>query len=332
LWEAEQIFRMNDLKKTIPLGTIGLAVISILIMVPLAWVDYDWTLWLYDHRLAFLGEIMRRTVFEGSAFGASDPAIILQILVLAAYGWSGLDRKAGFFMVYRPYLGFVVFNSFVTGLGLVHAIKWMLGRARPYLVVKGELPYSHWFEFGPHFVTEGVFYGSFPSGHTATVFLLITFTYILSVDRTHRGWVRVAGIVVGGVTLGYTALMIIGRSMTLHHWLSDSIGIVCLAWISIHLSFFVVLQIPRQTAYIRRTGRYPPLPRYWEFQLLWRLGLLTLGVMGIVIGFRALWIPDSPWLIGLTIPAAPMVFCFGRDLRRLYRVVTATFHRTERTV
>jgi len=315
---------MKALFRSIPWGTVALIFGSLFMLMPLALVDYEWTLWLHEHQLKWLGEFMRRTVFEGDAFGASDPSILLQLLAFSGYLSYHPLKSKGWFQRYRPYLGFFVFNAFVTGLGLVHSLKWIIGRARPYLVLKGELPYSDWFEFGPHFITEGIFYGSFPSGHTAAVFLLIMLCYALLTDPVFSWKARLIGILWGAVVLTYTGLMILGRSMTLHHWLSDSIGIVCLCWIGIHVIFFFVLKIPRQVAYVRRWGHYPPLPRFWEFQLLWRLFLITLGVMATIIGIRSVLLARSIWLLGPAILGVPLAVILVRSLNRVYQTAMSS--------
>ncbi len=306
-------------RKSYPWGLFGLIALFPLIMIPLATVDYEVTFFLYSHRHDLFGEVMKRTVYQGLKFGASDPAIIFQIVIAALYFYYSPGHKQKSFLYYRPFLGFVLFSSLVTGLGLVHSTKWVMGRARPYLVFGDKLPYSQWFEFGPHFVSDGIYYGSFPSGHTATVFLLITISYWLIGNPQASPRSRAFGWAWGIPVLILTIMMSIGRCMTAHHWLSDSVGITLLAWISVHLNYYYILKIPRQVTHQSIQGTYAPLPRYWELRLLWRLLFLTLGIMGVIMGIRSIIIGQALWLILLVLPAVILVFYLVKQVRQVYR-------------
>ena len=297
---------------------IGLVLCFPLVMIPLSLVDYEWTLFLHANRNEFLGDFMDRTLFDGGKFGASDPAILFVLFIFFAYFRYDPSKKIRQIGFYRPQLGFVVVSALIAGLGLVHSIKWVIGRARPDLVLVHNYPYTQWYEFGSQFVADGVFYGSFPSGHTAAVFMLITLSYIFIFDPFRTLKYKVMGWVWGGVTLIYTAAMIIGRSMTLDHWLSDSIGIMFLCWIATHLIFFHLLKIPEQMRYVAAHNSYPPLPRYWELKILWRLLILVLCIMCIIIGIRAVWLQRIPYFIITSIPAIIIIFFLTRNLKAVY--------------
>lgn len=307
-----------DRKRQLPWGFILLTLSSLSAMILLSRVDSEWTLFLNRHRVDGWAEFMRRTVFQSGAFGGSDPGILLMLGPTIAYFFAYPKSRFPSLYRYRAYLGFIFFSSLVTGLGLVHSIKWMVGRARPYLVMDEGMAYSHWFEFGPLHVSNGIFFGSFPSGHTATAILMITFAYILAADRAHPLRIRILGWFWGAGVVIYTTLMIIGRSMSFHHWLSDSVGIALMDWIAIHAIYFWILKIPRQVKYYRSNGRYPPLARYWEIQLLWRLLIITLAVMAVVIGIKAVIFGDAPFLILLLIPALPTIYFMGKSLIYTY--------------
>ncbi|MBU2509691.1 phosphatase PAP2 family protein [bacterium] len=306
-------------KKAYPWGLIGLILLFPLIMIPLATVDYEVTIFFYHHKHKLFGELMKRTVFQGFKFGASDPAIFFQIIMACFYFCYSPKRKQNSYHYYRPFLGYVIFSSLVTGLGLVHSVKWILGRARPHLVFADKLPYSQWFEFGPHFVSDGIFYGSFPSGHTATVFLLITVSYWLIGNPQASRNSKIFGWVWGVLIIILTIMMAIGRCMTAHHWLSDSVGVTLMVLVSIHLNYYYILKIPQQVEYFSRQGTYVPLPRYWEFGLLWRLFFIAMGFMGVVIGIRSVVIGKAPGLILMVLPAVIMVFYLVRRVRQVYR-------------
>lgn len=261
------------------LGAITLA------LVP--WVDNAWTLWLRQHRWMRLDRFMDRTLFEGEWMGGGDPVVILLILATVGYylAWKGFFRAT--MERWRPHFGFALTCALITAIQMVHSLKWIMGRARPKEVVQKGLAFTHWFEFGPHYITDGLYRGSFPSGHTAQVFILMALAYILAADpqlskRTRRwGWLW------GALALAYTLVMGVGRCMSFSHWLSDVIGALTLSWLGMHLIYFHLLRVPEQTSFYRRWGRHPQQPLVWEIQLcLWCCGLFV-GAMGLLLGLRA---------------------------------------------
>ena len=306
-------------------GQLFLILLFPIIMIPLGFMDVQWTVLLYKTGFENFGKFMQRTLFNGSKPGLSDPAIILQLVNLGFYLYYSRKRQSVWLDRYRPFFGFMVFCSFFTGLGLVHSVKWVLGRARPYLVLDGKLDYSSWHEFGSQFVTDGVFYGSFPSGHTATVFLLITLSYYLVANPNNSTKAKLIGWIWGIIVFVMTIMMILGRSITLHHWLTDSVGIMLLSWIFIHLIYFRILKIPAQIRYVENRKQYPPLPRYWELSLLWRLFLITIGVMSMLIGGRAPFIEGAAPLAAIVLPGVLLVFIFSKNFAKTYREYMSHF-------
>ncbi|MCG8335395.1 MAG: phosphatase PAP2 family protein [Proteobacteria bacterium] len=308
-----------------PWGQVFLILLFPVIMIPLGFMDVQWTVLLYNTGFEDFGKLTQRTLFNGSKPGLSDPAIILQLVNLGCYLYYSRQRKLFKMDRYRPFWGFMIFCSLFTGLGLVHSFKWVLGRARPYLVLDGKLAYSSWYEFGSQFVTDGIFYGSFPSGHTATVFLLVTLSYFLIANSNYSTKIKVFGWIWGVIVLIMTGMMILGRSITLHHWLTDSVGIMLLSWIFIHLIYFRILNIPAQIRYVENKKQYPPLPRYWELSLLWRLFLITIGLMSICIGGRAPFIEGAAPLSAIVLPGVLLVFIFSKNFIKTYRLYMSHF-------
>lgn len=301
-----------------PWGLICLIFLFVITMSLLSMVDYEWTLYIYKHRIKSLGEFMRRTLFDNDAFGGSDPAIIFSLVCLIGYMLSRTQRRIKWLYTLRPQLGFIFASALVSGLGLVHSFKWVIGRARPNLVVKGQFPFTHWFEFGPQFVSDGIFYGSFPSGHTAAVFMFIVLSYILIGDPDSSQKIKAFGWLWGVMSFCYALIMGIGRCMTLAHWLSDCIGIIFLVWILNHLLYYYILKIPQQIKHIRSNGVYPNLPIYWEFRILWRLFFITLSVMAIIIGIRSVYLQKIPALVLLNVPALFIIYFLGKNTLKLY--------------
>jgi membrane-associated phospholipid phosphatase len=308
-----------------PLGLCLLILLFPLIMIPLGLVDYEWTVWVYQNRNDLFGELMKRTYLEGGAPGCSDPAILFLIIMIILYFCYPKSKQNPTSYLRRPFLGFVFFSTVVTGLCLVQSLKFALGRARPNLVLKHDLAFTNWHDFGVHFISDGVFYGSFPSGHTATVFLLITISYLLIGDPFGSVKQKTIGWIWGLLVFTFSLLMSLGRSMTLDHWLTDCVGIILMAWILIHLIYFYVLNIPGQMRYAKLHGSYAPPAKYWELSLLWRLLVITVGVLSIIIGIRSVVLQKVPLLILIAIPGTYVVYHFTKSLRLVHREFMMSF-------
>lgn len=268
---------------------------------------------------------MARSVFNGDSPGATDLSYFFFLISAVYYFYFSRERSRLSYQRIRPFLGFVVFSAFFASQFLVFSVKWMWGRARPHQVLSGKLPFSHWYEFGPQSVSDGIFYGSFPSGHTATIFFLITFSYFLIADRARSKRSKMAGLIWTVAVLALTGMMIVGRSMTRDHWVTDTVGVCLLSWICIHLIYYEVLKIPAQNRYVDSFRAYPPLPRYWEISLLWRLLFITIGLMSVVIGTRAIFIDHTPWLALIIFPGLALVFIFSKNLLTCYRSLMIPF-------
>lgn len=283
-------------------GLLALAAIFGVAMGFIGHVDYRWTLILRDHRATGLLNFMGRSVFEGEAFGGGDIVVIYLLLPVAVYSLGWKDRLSDRWLAWRPAAGFVIASSLVGSLGLVHALKWVVGRARPHLVVFSDLPFTQWYEWGPHFITEGMYRGSFPSGHTSQAAVLMTLAYVLAATPGFSRNQRIAGWLSGMAAAGYAIVMGIARCMSLSHWVSDVIAGFFLPWTVQHILFFLVLQVPRQTRYVRRNGRLPMTPAAWELRLsLYLLATLS-GLTLLFLGIRAT-LRDLSSLAGILIPA-----------------------------
>ena len=257
-------------------------------------VDYEWTIFLRQHRIAWFGRWMAQSLFEGESLGG-DPVLFLLIFVAIAYYAAWKKGPASRFYAWRPHLGFILVTAMTTSVMMVHSLKWVMGRARPSYVVKGLLPYSDWFEFGPHFITEGTYRGSFPSGHTAQVFILMTIAYILLLTPPKFKYQRPIGWVWGGASLVYTLLMGLSRCMRLSHWFSDIAFAMGMSWILMYLIYHHLLRVPDQEAYYERVGHFPDQPRAWEIQLCLILFGAVVGGMAFVLGIRSLLL-GTDWL------------------------------------
>ncbi|MFC1857748.1 phosphatase PAP2 family protein [Thermodesulfobacteriota bacterium] len=308
--------------RKIPLGFLALAATAVLVMVVITPVDYRWSIFFHEHNWPIFSKFIGQTIFEGEGLGSGDPVIVFLLLSVTAYylAWKKPPHKS--LLAWRPQLGYIVASGLISGVFLVHSLKWIMGRARPYLVLSKEMPFSAWYEWGPHFVTEGIYRGSFPSGHTAQIFLLMTVAYILAADPGHRVRWRVIGWLWGGFTVLISLAVGIARCMTLSHWISDVLGIIFLSWLTLHILYFRILRIPQQTQYYKIHGQYPATPQIWELRLCGYLFFVFLGFTGAAMAVRSIFRGEALWLLLLGVLGIPLIIFCGRRIQKLYGNLT----------
>jgi membrane-associated phospholipid phosphatase len=309
----------NVNKYRFPIAFILICLTWGLLMILVVPVDYDWTVSLREHRIRSLDRFMGQTIFEGEALGGGDPVIVLILLAVGAYYLAWKYGASSRFYAWRPQSGFILTSALVCSFMMVHSLKWVMGRARPALVIKDTIPFSDWFVFGPHFITEGTYRGSFPSGHTAQAFVLVSIAYILAAGVPHSGKIRLIGWVWGGVSICYGALMAISRCMTLSHWFSDVLGAFGMSWILMHVIYFWMLNIPEQTRYYKKYGRHPEGPQVWELRLCAHLFGMALGGMAAMLGIRAVIMGKHWALYTLILAGIVSLGFFYRRFRLLHR-------------
>ena len=296
----------------------GIAVLAVLTPY-----DYHWTLYLSTHTIHGFAEFMNRSVFERSRLpGAGDlvypPLIFALLLYIPSWLWKFNHRLAGgrfhtFLVSFRPLLGFTLMSAFSCALLFVHTTKQIVGRARPNEVFEGKLPFSQWYQSGPHFFTHGSFTGSFPSGHTATAAIAIIFAYVLLASLAgRRRWIGWTGL---ALSVLFTAVMGIARMMSASHWLTDVLFTLFSEWALIHIIFFRVLKIPEQQEYFRRHGRPQARPLFFELRIGLLLLLLCPGVWAFCTGLRSYSFEGWSWLLALTPVGLVWALFFLRRIR-----------------
>ncbi|WP_321494915.1 phosphatase PAP2 family protein [uncultured Desulfobacter sp.] len=161
-------------------GFVCLVVSAAIVMLAIVPVDYRLTAWLHKWQWPVLSKIMEQSIFEGEIIGGSDFSVILLILVFAGYVHCVLFGDRSPISRFRPHMGFILIASFWTCLCDVYGLKWIMGRARPGLVMNHGESFSNGYEWGPHFITHGSYNGSFPSGHTTLAFIFMSLAYVLA--------------------------------------------------------------------------------------------------------------------------------------------------------
>ena len=283
-------------------GLITLSVATVITMSAAAWVDRDWTMAIGSMQWPWFEAIMGRSLFEGDRPGANDPVILLLLAATFVYymGWRRPAPEK--WAAWRPQTGFILVSALVTAVYFVHACKWAIGRARPGLVIEKGMAFSHWFTFGPHFITDGIFSGSFPSGHTSQMFILMTVAYVLAGDPLLSGRKRQAGILWAAVSILLSLAMGFSRCMTLNHWLTDTLGSILIGWFIMHLLYFHILRVPAQRRFMANHRAMPEVPGAWEIILCVHLLIGTLGAVMTTIGIRSVVLHKNP-LLAIAAPA-----------------------------
>lgn len=302
----------------------------LLLMVGIVFVDYQWTLFLIENRWPGFAEFMRRTLFEDGLLGGSDPATFFVLFAAILYFCSYSAKIPAWLYSLRPVLGFVVFASLTAGLGVVHGIKWSLGRVRPHIVLADQLDYSDWYEFGDHFVTDGIFYGSFPSGHVASVVVLLSFSYALLANPLISEKWRLAGWIWTAVVLAYSVAMIIARSMAKAHWISDGLGSFVLVLGLMHWLYFAVLRVPEQLLYFQSNRIHQTPHRFWEIRLCACFLLVAVGIAFSLVALNSLQRQSPPWLLSLFLPGALLIYIYFQKARRFRETCTQDLLHPER--
>ncbi len=293
------------------------------VMTAVVFIDYRWTLWLGNHPWPAMADIMGRTLFEGQRPGGPDPVILYLLAAVMLYYRSWKGAAGSRVVSWRPQTGYIVASSLITAVLIVHSLKWIMGRARPQLVIQHQMAFTQWFAFGPHFITEGIYRGSFPSGHTAQAFLFMTLAYVLSAPAAAPVRIRRLGIAIGAATVVYALAMGIARCMSLSHWISDVVGMLLLGWVVMHLLYFKVMRVDDQQRYFRQYGVHAAMGRVWELVFTGYVLCMVSGIMMTVIGLRALWLGKMPALLAMAVPG---LWLFGFGIRRCRRTHRQLVH------
>jgi hypothetical protein len=146
----------------------------------------------------------------------------------------------------------------------------------------------------------------------------MSLAYVLAGDPRHSRRLQVTGWVWGLLVLSAALTMGLARAMSMRHWLSDSLWIILMAWITMHILYYFVLRVPNQARILER-GLEPGPDRFWELGLCLYLFLFILGLMGLALGYRALLIQDPPWLGLLILPGLALGLLAWRRLKAYYQ-------------
>lgn len=304
--------------------------LGVIAMIPASLFDLEWTTYLHEHPYPSFVKFMSESIFELESFGGGDISFLYVLTVSLAYllAWvpdaGGQSKKRlqplvklledrpvlkANLIAWRHFLGFHVIVGLFNTVFLVHTFKWVLGRARPYKVFSGELGFTDWFLLGPHYISEGWYHGSFPSGHASTVFVFIALAYVLVLNGK-QPWVRRLGWLVGVFAFVSAFLMLLARAMTGAHWVSDSVFIIFASWATTHAFYYFGIHMPARSNYFDKTHRQLPVPVLYELVVSIFLFVVSLGFVLFFFGIRA-WARGEMLFMVAAIPVGAWMFYWG---------------------
>ena len=198
--------------------------------------ETSWVLYLWNNPWPEFRDIMSQSFYEGKAPGASDLGVTAAIICFISWVYS--KRKD----INHSFLSlgakkFVWSTGLITSVFVVHTLKLIISRARPKIffsrnamdpIGTDQLMGIHWAGFMPFDGPRGSSFNSFPSGHTASCALLLTFCYLIGTKRPLLGYLSAVLVFI------FCALMALARSMAGMHWLSDSVASFFMTWAIVH--------------------------------------------------------------------------------------------------
>ncbi len=296
-------------------------------------IDIPLTRFCHNNRIDWFAQFMNESLSNrDKQIGAGDiiwflliiPSILLYILSWLCCIFFQFNKKAqqqndtdinrapstikNHLVFIRPYLGFLLTSAFSTAFLFVHTTKQVVGRARPDTVFNEILPYSEWYEFGPHFITQGTFTGSFPSGHTATASIAIALAYIIfDINRTKKWY----SYMLFCIALVFATGMGMARMMSASHWATDVTFTIFSCWAIIHSIFYWGLQVPYQVDFYCTQKKHRNSKQFFELRICLNLFFFCLGVWAFFTGLRAGDMGGTPLFNALMPIGLAVIFFFS---------------------
>ena len=237
-------------------------------------------------------DFMGRSLFEGAAFGFGDIGTLSHLTAFIVY--LGVAARRDRLLKMRPELGYLAFAAAVGGL-CIQGIKVLMARPRP----GGDfLPFWQLSQTAPDRLFGS---GSFPSGHTAQIALLLGFVYTWQRTTLRRRYGAACAVFLAAAGMGFS------RVVSFKHWLTDTVASIFLCWLLLHVSYYRVLRIPEQRWYLEQTGSLPrSWPRFWELELVfWATLAITGAAASAAIwrgGYKWAWILSGVMMaVGVTV-------------------------------
>lgn len=266
----------------------GLATLLVLFLS--APLDLPLGIYAKENPIDFLVGFFNLSIFLDNVLGLADIVVFFVLGALALYIASFFSWGARFKSI-RDYCGYIFSTSFAMAISLIHAVKWALSRTRPYDVFPDHLQtFTHWFVPGAYTLDVGFNKGSFPSGHVATMSVLIALFFLMPTARKWNlfRWSYIVIVVAMAMLMGWY------RMMYGSHWFTDNLASLML---SIMLSYFFYHFIFFPSPETRQ--RYPLFDRMehrhpaWAIHLVWQLLVWGFSIATVFVGLRIIFLQDK---------------------------------------
>lgn len=242
---------MFDLKRIVKHPDFWFFGLLLVALVPSLVVSglYDKEIYAYfsSFEADFFTRVTDQSVFNGDMLGVSDIPIFANLALILASVIYRSNRILVFITKYCITVN-LIFGAFV-----VHGLKIVWGRARPYMVDRDLNLFTDFFEPGFFRPLIHNYSGSFPSGHTAAMmsFLPIFFCFFPVVCKKAANisfeafcWPNIKRYVYLSLIVGGGFIMALGRLMSGDHYLSDCIAAVIFACIFHTFCFYFYFAVP----------------------------------------------------------------------------------------
>jgi membrane-associated PAP2 superfamily phosphatase len=267
---------------------LGLATLLLLLLS--APLDMPLGIYARENPFDFLVGFFNLSIFLDNVLGLADIVVFFVLAALGLYFASFFTWGARFIPI-RDYCGYIFSTSFAMAISLVHSVKWALSRTRPYDVFPDHLQnFTHWFVPGAYTLDVGFNKGSFPSGHVATMSVLIALFFLMPVARKWNPlrWGYIVLVIAVSMLMGWY------RMMYGSHWLTDNLASLMLS-ILVSYFFYHYLFFPSEET--RRL--YPLFSRVehrrpgWAIHLVWQLLLWGFSIATTFVGLRIILIQEK---------------------------------------
>ncbi len=181
---------------------LGLAVVVVAVSGAYLWLDQPIALYVHDHAVSG-----HNGLFVGLTH-IPDPLMPIAVVVLLGVGFRAM---AGFPLSKHYAAALVCSLSYLMAEATKDQLKFLFGRTWPETWTHDNPSFIRDGVYGFNFLHEGVAYQSFPSGHTAATFSVISALWVL-----YPRWRILYGLAALAVCLG-----LIGAN---YHFLSDVIA------------------------------------------------------------------------------------------------------------
>lgn len=264
--------------------------LSLLLLFLLAPFDYAITNYAMEHKFRnAYTDFFNYNVYEHKIFGIADIVVLFLLANLALYALSFLSifNKKTFWQKLRAQSGFVISAGTTVALSLIHAWKWAFSRVRPYHVFNHDIDnYTHWFLPGKYTLQVGFNQGSFPSGHVATIAVLMTLFFFFPDRGRWARWLYAFLIFV------LAAVMVWMRSMAGEHWFTDNVASYVIAlWV--FYFFYHAIHFPASPRGLAALHRRP---KGWEFFFTLLMLLALFSSAAIFVGLRIFFMEKNMYV------------------------------------